>query len=113
MDCALTTLHALIACFSWSGLYVDAGLAMQDTKVPRSEWRTTVNRSNTATETVTALYSWKDDQNPYGRLALGYEINLPAVTLRLEASHLSSIDTGTDRGVNSISLNARWYPFRR
>lgn len=109
----LCSLHALIACFSWSSLYFDGGLAYQDITVARSEMRTTFNHEGSAVETVTALYSWRDDQNPYGRLALGYEMNFSSVTWRVEASHLSSINTGTDRGVNALSLSARWYPFRR
>jgi hypothetical protein len=113
MDCVLTSLHTLIACFSWSNLYVDGGLSYQDINVSRSEYRTTVNRDGNAVETVTALYNWRDDQNPYGRVALGYELRFSSVTWRVEASHLSSLDTGTDRGVNSLSLSARWYPFRR
>lgn len=112
MDCALTTLHTLLACFSWSNLYIDGGLQYQDITVPRSVMRTTVYRTPSAVETVTALYSWDDDQNPYGRLALGYELRFHSVSWRVEATHISSINTGTDRGVNAIGISARWYPFR-
>jgi hypothetical protein len=112
MECALSALHALIACFSWSNLYIDGGLKFQDFTVPRTEMRTTVNHGGNAIETVIAPYSWLDDQNPYGQLAIGYEIRFTSVTWRVEASHLSSINTGTDRGVNAISINARWYPFK-
>lgn len=102
------SLFALISCFSWSNLYIDGGLQYEDISVPRSEMRTTVG----LVETVTALYEWEDDQNPYGRLALGYELKFHSMTWRVEASHLSSINTGTDRGVNAIGISARWYPFR-
>lgn len=112
MDSLVCSLHALIACFSWSNVYLDAGLSYQDFDVPRSEWRTTVNHGGNAIETVTSLYSWDDDQNPYGRVALGYEVSFSSISLRLEASHLSSMNTGKDRGVNAVSINARWYPFR-
>lgn len=112
MDCMLTTLHTLMACFSLSNLYVDTGLYFQDITVPRTEMRSTVNHGGNAVETVIAPYSWEDDQNPYGRLALGYELHFTSLSWRVEASHLSSINTGTDRGVNAISINARWYPFR-
>lgn len=109
MDCALSTLHTLIACFSWSNFYVDGGLLYQDSGV----------------EKVTAAYEWYDAKyilqdrdeshyasNPYGRVALGYEMRFTNVSLSLEAAHTSSLDTGSDRGVNAISLKARWYPFR-
>jgi hypothetical protein len=113
MDPITCSIHALLACFSWSGFYIDGGLQYQDIDVPRAEMRTTAREGRGAIETVTALYKWDDDQNPYGRIALGYELNFPSITWRVEASHLSSIDTGTDRGVNAIGISARWYPFRR
>lgn len=109
MEC---TIAALIACFSWSNLYIDGGLQLQDAEVPRSEWRTTVNHGGNAVETVTSLHSWNDNQNPYGRLSLGYAIELPRITLSLELSHSSSLSTTKDRGVNAVQLRARWFPFR-
>jgi hypothetical protein len=112
MECTLATLHAFIACFSWSNLYVDGGLQFQDAGDARLEWVTRTNHAGNAIETVTALESVDEPLNPYGRFALGYQIDFKSVTLSLEASHLSSFQTDTDRGINAIAIKARWYPFR-
>lgn len=112
MDCAITTLHALVACFSWSNLYLDGGISYQDTEYPRLEWATRTNHGGNAIETVTALETVDEPFNPYGRLSLGYEMRFRSVTLAIEASHQSSFELD-DRGINSVSLKARWYPFRR
>jgi hypothetical protein len=58
------------------------------------------------------ITSTDEARNPYGRFGLGYEINFQSVTWRIEATHVSSLATSKDRGVNSISINARWFPFR-
>lgn len=112
MDCALTTLHTLIACFSWSSLYVDGGLQMNDYDTPRLEWRQYTNHLPGVTETVRYQTIVSEHENPYGRLALGYEMAFPSVSLRIEAAHLSSIATSNDRGLNALSFSVRWYPFR-
>jgi hypothetical protein len=106
------SLFALIACFNWSGFYVDGGLSFQDSSPVHQEWATTVNYLPTATETVRTQYTTDEPLNPYGRFALGYQIEFKSVTLSLEAAHVSSLATNRDRGVNSIGLKARWYPFR-
>lgn len=106
MECTIAT---LIACFSWSNLYVDTGLLAQDSGV----------------EDRRATYEWYDGSyilqresdshyaaNPYGRLAIGYGFDLRRVSLSLEVAHVSSLATADDRGVNSLQLRARWYPFR-
>lgn len=110
MEC---TLAALIACFSWSNFYVDGGLSFQDVGTPRQEWRTHVYNGPAVIETRTQLETIDDPYNPYGRFALGYQLDFKSVTISLEASHVSSLDTDADRGINAISLKARWYPFRR
>lgn len=112
MDCALATLHALISCFSWSNLYLDGGLSYQDTALPHQEFDTQVNRLPGATEVVTTQFTTDKADNPYGRIALGYELRFSAVTLSLEASHTSSVTTDEDRGINAITFRARWFPFR-
>jgi hypothetical protein len=112
MECTLAT---LVACFSWSNLYLDTGIAYQD----RGEIHHFHERhserivANGVIETGwTDSYSTVDwINNPYGRFSIGYEISLSAITLRIEGAHTSSVTT-KDRGMNSISLNARWYPFR-
>lgn len=109
MDC---TISALIACFSWSGLYIDSDLTMLDASVPHQEWRTFESRHDGIIETGGSMVTVNDAYNPYGRLAIGYGLEFQAVTLSLEVSHISSIATNKDRGVNALSLRLRWHPFR-
>jgi hypothetical protein len=109
MECTLAT---LIACFSWSNLYIDTGLLAQDAEFPHMEQRTHTYALRSATETVTAPEVVMRAANPYGRFALGYQVELPRVTFSLEVAHVSSLATADDRGVNSLQLRARWYPFR-
>lgn len=96
MDCSLA---ALIACFSMSNLYVDAGLAYEDVIY----WE--VNQTTLALESV--------PKNPMGRATLGYELRFRNAAFAIEASHVSSVVTGNDGGTNSIGIKARWYPFKR
>lgn len=109
MDC---TLAALIACFNLSGLYIDGGMQFTDTEVQRTGYFTTVNHEGNAIETVTTPFSYMSDESPYGRIALGYQVEFKSVTLALELSHVSSLVFQDDRGVNAIGIRARWYPFR-
>ena len=102
MDCALTSLHALIACFSWSGLYIDTGLSYQDAGLPYQEWRTYESRTPSgAIETRTQLETHDDPFNPYGWAAIGFQVELRNVTIELEARHaVSSLRDDNDRGIN-------------
>jgi hypothetical protein len=95
----ICSLHALIACFSWSNLYLDTGLIYEDVDYVEI---------NPATLEVASAPG-----NPIGRASLGYELRFQSLIIALEASHTSSLETSKDRGVNSISLRARWHPFRR
>lgn len=108
MEC---TLAALIACFNLSGLYIDSGLSWQDIGEHRGQWRSFEHRSASVIESGTYLAKSDSGENPYGRIALGYEIRFPSLTWRLEASHMSSLATDRDHGVNAVSVSARWYPF--
>jgi hypothetical protein len=106
------SLFSLIACFSWSNLYLDGGAQFNDYEMPRQAWTNSVSINGPGVnETISYQTVELERQNPYGRIALGYEIAFPTVSLRLEASHLSSF-TAHDKGLNAISINARWYPFR-
>lgn len=109
MECAIAT---LLACFSWSNLYLDSGLSLQDVGDARIEWQTTQSQLDGVVETISRQVEVDSPMNPYGRIALGYEVSLFTLTWRLEASHASSVATSRDRGVNAVSLSARWYPFR-
>ena len=108
MDCTLAT---LIACFSWSGIYIDADLSALDTDVPRREWRTTQFQHDWGIETDIRSAENTKPANPYGRIGIGYQLQFRAVTLSLEGWHLSSVED-SDRGMNAVSLKARWFPFR-
>lgn len=110
------SLHALIACFSWSNLYLDGGMAWADAGVFIEQVRldhayTVGDTGQFAVTTTSTVYS-HEARNPYGIVALGYQIDMKSVSWSLEASHQSSTQTGRDRGVNSIVLKARWRPFR-
>lgn len=114
MECSL---FALIACFTWSSFYVDAGLAYQDAGiyVVHEGYSTATLAHDGLVETSSihrrVVQNFVD--NPYGRIALGYELSFHAASIRVEAMHISSLATNEDRGVNSIAINARWYPFKR
>jgi hypothetical protein len=112
MECTLATLHALIACFSWSNLYIDSGISFQDSDAPHTEWVTRTNHAGNAIETVTALESSDEPYNPYGRAALGYELRFGAVTLSGEAFYSRSLDDNGPAAVKGIAIKARWYLFR-
>jgi hypothetical protein len=106
------SLFALLACFNWSGLYIDGGLQFNDYDTLRYGFSDSVTINGPGvSETISYQTAIPERDNPYGRLALGYEVSFPNVSLRLEASHLSSVTT-SDKGLNAISLSARWYPFR-
>jgi hypothetical protein len=106
------SLFALIACLSWSNVYVDSGLSWQDTSAPHQELTTITTDLGGVIETVTTPYTTDRPFNPYGRIAIGYELRFSNLTLALEAAHVSSL-TESDRGINAIGLKARWYPFRQ
>jgi len=94
----ICSLASLIACFSISNLYLDSALVYEDV--------TYVEINPVTMERVAA------PRNPLGRAAIGYQISFRSFDVAVEASHQSSLITSADRGVNSISLRARWYPFR-
>lgn len=114
MDCLLAT---LLTCLNWSGLYIDSGLSYQDNGYlvqDRYHSSYTIERGDLIQSGSSDWLGARHivNQSPYGRLSIGYEIRLPSLTWRLEASHVSSLATNADRGVNALSISARWYPFR-
>jgi hypothetical protein len=106
------SLFALIACFKLSGLYLDGGLQLNDVG-PFVESTTLIDSPNLSEPILVSKSDSYQARNPYGRLALGYQIEFKSITWSIEVAHLSSIETGRDRGVNSLALQARWYPFSR
>lgn len=115
MECTIAT---LIACFSWSGFFVDSGVGYQD----RGE-----SRLDTHTQSFTypngLVNTWTYDtvnvspQNPYGRFGLGYQAEMRVggtrVVFEAEAWHTSSLETTKDRGTNAIGFSAKIFPFAR
>jgi hypothetical protein len=115
MECTLAT---LIACFSWSGLYVETGVQAQDFHPTRYYSETTISpvMSNAGvTNQMTGLRNYEDQLggNPYGRFAIGYDVEIGRLAWSLELLHVSSLVSNKDFGVNSVSLNVRWRPFSR
>lgn len=107
MSCTLAT---LATCFSLANLYVDGGFLVQDRQdvtITRAPIVTTVDGQTLYSNAIEDAA-----RNPYGRLSLGYAIDVSAWTVGLEASHVSSVRAGWDKGVNALELRARWYPFR-
>ncbi len=60
-------------------------------------------------------YDINETRNPYGSLVIGYDWDVKfldsPVTIDLQLQHQSSLDTGKDRGWNSINLKVRTYLF--
>jgi hypothetical protein len=108
MECSIA---ALMACFKLSGIYLDADLSYLDADIPRREWHTTVIRHDWGTETDIRSAVNDRPANPYGRLSIGYQMEFKSMTLSIEGWHLSST-TDSDRGLNAVSLRAKWFPFR-
>lgn len=110
MDCSLA---ALIACFSWSNLFVDTSVVFQDNGIERIfigdsyVW----NDGYQLADHAVARYQFAE--NPYGKLAVGYQVQINGMTWTLEAAHSSSLTSGKDRGINSLALGVRWFPFSR
>ena len=110
MECSLA---ALIACFSWSNLYIDAQISYQDRSVPYHEWvyEGTTTSASGAIETTYRSTIINEDESPYVRPAIGFRLPFRAIDVSLEAFHESST-SNRDRGVNGIALRAQWFPFR-
>lgn len=111
MECSLA---ALIACFSWSNLYVDAQISYQDRSVPYHEWAYagTNTSSSGLVETTYVSKIRNENESPYMRNAIGFRLPFRAIDVSLEAFHDSSIPSSRDRGVNGVAIRAQWFPFR-
>lgn len=111
MECTLAT---LMACFSWSGLFLDSSIQVQDAGIAYNytfeTWELRGQQwENTRREDIFSDTS----QNPYGSVAIGYVVDFPTAQLSLEARHTSSLALEDDKGINSLQLRLRWFPFRR
>lgn len=114
MDGVVCSIHALIACFNWSGLYLDAGVEYYDqplrSTLVRDQHHYHDGRNYGFGGYTEAVYN---DGANYGYAAIGYEFGGERLSFNLRATHNSSFDTGRDRGVNSVSFGFRWRPFAR
>lgn len=98
MGCSLA---ALIACFSWSNLYLESHVSVIDTPVVRYQFDGVNWTGN------------NDYQNPYAGFAVGFVAPFRNGSVSIEAAHmLSSLENSNDKGINALSLRAQWYPFR-
>lgn len=110
MECSIA---ALIACFSWSGLYVDTGFTSMDLSTPRQEWRTfNFTNSSGVHETGGSYVNASDYAKSYGRFAVGYTLDFGSVQLSLEGSQTYGLASESVNRIRAVSVNARWYPFR-
>jgi hypothetical protein len=111
MECSLA---ALIACFSWSNLYLDTQISYQDRSVPYHEWAyagTTTSSSGLVETTYVSTIS-NENESPYMRNAIGFRLPFRSMDVTLDAFHDSSMSSNKDRGVNGFALRVQWFPFR-
>lgn len=120
MECTLAT---LIACFSWSGLYLDVGadfIKDRDRQYTESFYGEPLYvlpenggepylQRNMVREIDS---SERDVFNPYIRPALGYEIDAGAVKLDFSVFYQESARV-SDRGEYGASIRLRVHPFGR
>jgi len=111
MECSL---FALIACFSWSNLYIDNQISYQDRSLPRHYWKDVSPPAGPtgAAETAYVATIENENQNPYYRGAIGIKLPFRSIDLSAEVFHDSSVATKRDRGVNGVAIRATWFPFR-
>lgn len=114
MSCTLLT---LAACLSLGGLYVDAGsqVLMHQHQAAESftlkQTDVEIRPSGLAARYYYLGHSFdREVSNPYGSLAIGYEIDAGALRANASIYHQSSIAVH-DHGDTGISLNVRWFPF--
>lgn len=101
MECSIAALLTS-ACLSWSNLYVESHISAIDS--PAVSYRFD-GQNWTASN---------DYQNPYAGFGIGLELPFRNISVSLEASHmLSSLSNSNDKGINAISIQAQWHPFRR
>jgi hypothetical protein len=117
MSCAIDT---LLACFHLSGFFIDGGLIhsnagearIVERSITEHRIRRTFYGDIPVTNTYTELYMEDAPQNPYARIAIGYDVQWSAKwSARLDYSHESSIATGRDHGAERMTLAVTWRPF--
>ena len=118
MEC---TLAALLACFSWSNLYLDAttdfirdrdaryvesfyGEPLYVLPVNGSEPYLQRNMIREISRTE------REIDSPYGRASLGYEVDISNWRIDVSAFYQESLAV-SDRGEVGGSVRVRWFPF--
>jgi hypothetical protein len=108
------SLFALIACFNWSGLYIDAGVEYYDAPLRSSLTHETLYRYDGRNYSYGGATDAIDHYGTkYGYAALGYEFGGERLSFNLRLTHNSSFATSKDPGMNAISFGFRWRPFAR
>jgi hypothetical protein len=103
----------LLSLSGCSSFYVESGLSAQDRGEYRVETFDHVEEQHSGIlETGERYRATTDAQNPYGRLAMGFEIeSAHRVTFNVNLAHVSSLETKNDHGLNSLNFSVRWHPF--
>lgn len=120
MECSLA---ALIACFSWSHLYLDTTTDFVRDREPRFTesfygeplyvMPANGNEPFLQRNIIREINrNEREIQSPYGRASLGYEIDLHDWRIDVSAFYQESLST-TDRGETGASIKVKWFPFRR
>jgi hypothetical protein len=118
VDCTLAT---LIACFSWSNLYLDVGAdfikdrgrSYSESSYGESLYVLPANGNEPFLQRnmIRQIDSIERDVfNPYVRPALGYEIDMRAVKLDFSVFYQESARV-SDRGEYGASIRLRLHPF--
>jgi hypothetical protein len=120
MECTLAT---LIACFSWSNLYLDTATDFIKDREPRFTESfygemlrvMPVDGSESFLERNMVREINRNEReifSPYGRASLGYEMDMHSLRIDVSAFYQESLAV-SDRGEVGASVKVRWFPFRR
>lgn len=110
MECTLAT---LVACFSWSNLYIDTQVSYQDRAVPYFHLVDVSPPPRDGVIETAYIHTISDENdNPYLRNAIGFKLPFKKVDISAEVFHDSSMSSDKDRGVNGFAIKAKWFPFR-
>lgn len=120
MECSLA---ALIACFSWSNLYLDASTDFIREREPQylesfygeDLYVMPANGSEPFLQRNIIREISRNDReihSPYGRASLGYELDVRSLRIDVAAFYQESLSI-KDRGEVGASVKVRWFPFHR
>lgn len=121
MECALATVQAFISCFSLSNLYLDATTDFIRDRDPRfvesfygeSLYVMPANGNQPFLQRNMIREISRNEreiESPYGRMSLGYEVDLRNVRIDVSAFYQESL-AASDRAEVGASVRVRWFPF--